>query len=207
MGGFESRRDIRAIGTGGRLGVAPVMTDSSGSGIAANGRLNQTGAVTFPAACKRNTPGWHGSGPAGLQAGGPDFSLHVPSDRLRTRSRSSACHTRNSYQLSVSMMSTRSMISTIAASTGAHLFARALARSPAFPAINTFPECPHRTPSTASSARPTRCVVRGQWLHEQQLGAFELAVLLSGDHGADYSGNLPTSILNSHFSLSLSTSQ
>jgi hypothetical protein len=72
--------------------------------IAADGRLNQTGAVTFPAACERE----HSM--AGMEVHrracrqGSSFLLHVPSDRLADEvPEFDFCHIRTavSYQLSV----------------------------------------------------------------------------------------------------------
>ncbi len=78
------------------------------------------------------------------------FLLHVPSDRLadevpkfgfshmRTAVSYQLSESAVSYQPSVSMMSTRSMIPTIAASTGAHLLPRASPAARPSSTINTF---------------------------------------------------------------------
>jgi hypothetical protein len=86
---------------------------------------------------------------------GSSFLLHVPSDRLADEvPEFDFCHIRTAvcYQLSaiscqlsaigcqpsVSLMSTRSMIPTIAASTGAHLLPRASPAARPSSTINTF---------------------------------------------------------------------
>jgi hypothetical protein len=72
---------------------------------------------------------------------GSRFLLHVLRDRLADEvPKFGFCHMRTatSYQLSVSMMSTRSMMPTIAASTGAHLLPRASPAARPSNTINTF---------------------------------------------------------------------
>ena len=80
---------------------------------------------------------------------------------------------------------TESTIPMIAASTGAPFFPSASPAARPSSTISTFSSTPAPTPSTASSAVPRGVSSSVQRLHQQQLRAFELAVLLCGDHRAD----------------------
>ena len=85
---------------------------------------------------------------------------------------------------------------TIAASTGARFPAERLAGRAAFEhdqhlLVDAGADAVHR-----QQRRAARRVVDVQRLHEQQLRAFELAVLLRRDDGADDTGNLHESAMH-----------
>ena len=89
----------------------------------------------------------------------------------------------------------------IAASTAAAFLPSA---SPAaLPSIttSTFSPTPAPTESIASSTGPRGVPSERQRLHQQQLRAFELPVLLRGDDRADDAGNLHGSVRCSHFAI------
>ena len=73
------------------------------------------------------------------------------------------------------------MMPMIAASTGAALRRSASPAARPSITISTFSPTPAPTESIVSSGAPRGCVVERQRLHEQQLRALELAVLLRRD--------------------------
>ena len=73
------------------------------------------------------------------------------------------------------------MMPMIAASTGAALRRSASPAARPSMTMSTFSPTPAPTESIVSSGDAARLVVERQRLHEQQLGAVELAVLLRGD--------------------------